>query len=67
MSQFSNADLAKCAAREAKMRARVYPRWVDGGKMKPDDAQREQAQMEAIAAHFGRLAEADAKAGELAL
>ena len=58
-SPFTNADLAKCARREAAMRERVYPRWVEAGRMKQETADREKAMMGAIAAHFERLAEED--------
>jgi hypothetical protein len=38
--------------RELAMRKRVYPRWVEMGKMKLDQAEREIALMQAIAADY---------------
>jgi hypothetical protein len=43
-------DQIKCARRELAMRRNVYPKWVAGGRMKPDAADRELAGMEAIVA-----------------
>lgn len=51
------ATLAACAEREAAMRRRVYPRWVESGRMTQGKATAEIKMMEAIAAHFRRLAE----------
>jgi hypothetical protein len=42
-------DLAKCARREASMRQRVYPRWVESGKMTQQQADHETDCMNAIA------------------
>lgn len=44
----TNADKLLCAERELRMRRRVYPRWVDEGRMKLDHAERETAVMAAI-------------------
>jgi len=41
-------DMVDCAERELAMRKRVYPRWVDNGKMRPDAAERETIRMDAI-------------------
>jgi len=41
-----------CALREARMRRRVYARKVTEGKMTPEEAEREIATMEAIAADY---------------
>jgi hypothetical protein len=41
-------DQIKCARRELAMRERVYPRWVQDGRMKQDAADREMAAMAAI-------------------
>jgi hypothetical protein len=49
MSEPTLSDLAKCARREAAMRRRVYPRWIDNGKMTQDQADHETACMDAIA------------------
>ncbi len=40
------------ALREVKMRRRVYPRWVAGGRMTQAKADEEIAIMEAIAADY---------------
>lgn len=37
-----------CAEREVRMRARVYPRWVQQGRMSPAKMKAETAAMEAI-------------------
>jgi hypothetical protein len=45
-------DKRECATREARLRRRVYPRWVQSGKMTQRQADREIAIMEAIAADY---------------
>lgn len=42
----------RCAEREVKMRKRVYPRWVEQGRMTQEKADEEIALMEAIAADY---------------
>jgi hypothetical protein len=42
------ADQIKCARRELAMRKNVYPKWVAGGRMKQEAADKELAGMEAI-------------------
>jgi hypothetical protein len=42
----------EAALREAKMRRRVYPRWVEGNRMTQAKADREIAIMDAIAADY---------------
>lgn len=37
-----------CVEREIRMRRTTYPRWVAAGKMKLDQAEREQRVMEAV-------------------
>jgi len=37
-----------CVRREIAMRERVYPRWVEQGKMKPESAKRELDSMRAV-------------------
>ena len=54
------ADLAACAEREAKMRRRVYPRWVESGRMTAAQAEREIAMMEEIAGRMRAEAEKEA-------
>ena len=46
---FTLAQLAACAAREVMMRRRVYPRWVQHGRMSQEKADAEIAMMQAIA------------------
>lgn len=41
-----------CARRELAMRERVYPRWVQTGRMTQDESEREIATMAAIVRHF---------------
>jgi hypothetical protein len=41
-------DKLSCAQRELRLRRKVYPRWVQIGKMDASDAAREIATMEAI-------------------
>ena len=42
-------DCIKCAEREAAMRRRVYPKWIEQGKLKKENADREIATMTTIA------------------
>lgn len=44
----TKADKIRCLKREVAMRERNYPRWVDNGKMKQHDADREIAVMKAV-------------------
>lgn len=55
--RFTAAEKAACAERELKMRERVYPRWVQAGKITPALAARETELMRAIAADYRALAE----------
>jgi hypothetical protein len=57
VTDFTNTELQACAEREAKMRHRVYPRWVADERMTQKQADAEISKMEAIAAHFAALAE----------
>ena len=45
-------EMIVCIEREIAMRRRVYPRWVDAGKMKMDRAEREIEVMEAVLARL---------------
>lgn len=49
---FTDAQKRACVDREVKMRRRVYPRWVESGRMAQADADREIAVMEAIARDY---------------
>jgi hypothetical protein len=42
------ADQIACVRREIAMRERVYPKWVNAGRMKADAAEREIAAMRAV-------------------
>lgn len=56
---FTNEQLRACAEREAKMRRRVYPRWVEQKRMTQQKADDETAMMEAIEHHFAELAKGE--------
>ncbi|MEG0819582.1 MAG: hypothetical protein RSG56_09065 [Brevundimonas sp.] len=43
-------DQIACIDRELRYRRRVYPRWIDGGKMTQRKADEEIARMEAVLA-----------------
>jgi hypothetical protein len=53
---YSIDELIKCAEREVGMRKRVYPRWVEQGRMKEAKAAAEIAMMGAIVAELRKLA-----------
>jgi len=55
----------QAARREWLYRTRVYPRWVEAGKMTPDKAARELAAMAEIAADYERTAETEEAKGRL--
>jgi hypothetical protein len=55
----TTADKLACAERELKMRKRVYPRWVEEGRMSLGKSEHEIAAMEAIAADYRAIAEKD--------
>ena len=44
----AQAEAAQGASAQIAMRKRVYPRWVENGKMSPQKAARETATMEAV-------------------
>lgn len=48
-------EMIACAEREVRMRKRVYPRWVEHGRMTPQAANRETRTMEAILAELEKL------------
>jgi len=50
------ADKLACAERELKMRKRVYPRWIEDGRISAGKAAHEIAAMEAIVADYQKLA-----------
>lgn len=51
------SDKLDCAARELKMRKRVYPRWVEERRMSKEEAAHQIACMEAIIEDMRILAE----------
>ena len=53
---FSLDDMIKCAIREAGMRKRVYPKWVEQDRMTPAKAEWETECMEAIIAKLKEAA-----------
>jgi hypothetical protein len=53
---FTAEEKWKCAARELRMRYRVYPRWIENGNLTADKAQREQDLMAAIVEDYRALA-----------
>lgn len=53
--RFTAGDLQRCAEREVAMRRKVYPRWVQNGRMSYKQAQEEIAKMQAIAHHFAEM------------
>lgn len=48
-SPITAVDKLRCAEREVSMRERVYPKWVDSGRMSSAKADQEIAVMRAIA------------------
>jgi hypothetical protein len=56
---FSARDKFNCASREVRMRMRVYPGWVEKGRMTKEQAERELALMRAIEDDYLALAEKD--------
>jgi hypothetical protein len=53
----TTADKLACAERELKMRQRVYPRWVEQGKLSLGKSEHELACMAAIVADYTKLIE----------
>lgn len=53
------ADQIAAVRREIAMRKNVYPKWVESGRLKPAEAEREQARMQAVHDSLERLAELD--------
>jgi hypothetical protein len=56
---FTAAEKLACVNREITMRRRVYPRWVESGKMSQAKADTEIGIMVAIAADYERAAEGE--------
>jgi hypothetical protein len=53
---FTAEEKFKCAAREWEMRRRVYPRWIEQGRMAQEKSAREIALMAEIADDYRELA-----------
>jgi hypothetical protein len=51
----SNKDMLRCAKRELALRERVYPRFVEQGKMSTPQAVMETKTMQEIVNHFQKL------------
>lgn len=56
MDIITAADKLACVEREIKMRQRVYPRWIEDGRMSAGKAAHEIACMEAIADDYRKAA-----------
>lgn len=57
MSTIPLSDQIACVTRELGMRRRVYPRWIESGRMRQEESDREIARMEAVLATLQGLAE----------
>ena len=64
MARTLEAQIA-CVERELKMRVRVYPRWVELGRISESQAAAEIAAMEAVLATLHGLASPPAQGGLL--
>ena len=60
------ADQLACVRREIAMRRNVYPKWVESGRLKAEEATREQARMQAVHDSLERLAALDEAAARAA-
>jgi hypothetical protein len=59
------AEQAACCEREVGMRERVYPKWIQSGRMKAAEAQREIDRMRAAAKTLRALADREKAAADL--
>lgn len=57
MNEPSVTDLVECARRELALRERVYPRWIDQGKLDARKADHEIRCMRAIFERLDRIRE----------
>jgi hypothetical protein len=62
---FTNEQLAACAEREVNQRRRVYPRFVEDGRMSQSFADQQIALMEWIARDYRAKADAEAAKDDL--
>lgn len=58
----THAEKAKAARREANLRRRVYPRWIESGRLAQAKADSEIKVMEEIAVYFEARANEDEQA-----
>jgi hypothetical protein len=63
--QFTPREKADAADREAKYRQRVYPKWIEAGRLKAEFADRQLRLMREIAMEYRLLAEAEEAKGRL--
>jgi hypothetical protein len=59
MSDFSVYEKFRCAAREARLRKKVFPKWIDEGKLTEEKAKWQIDCMEAIADDYHKQWQAD--------
>jgi hypothetical protein len=57
MSKFTAEQKCVAIKRELKLRRRVYPRWIEAGRIDSREAVHEIAIMEAIAEDYEKLAQ----------
>jgi hypothetical protein len=60
-------DKLLCAERELKLRERLYPRWIDEGRISEGKAELELAIMRRIVADYAHLVEEEQQQGKLPL
>jgi hypothetical protein len=60
----SMADQIACVRREIAMRRNVYPKWIESGRLKAVEAERELARMQAVHDSLERLVTLDAARAE---
>ena len=60
-------EMVACAERELAMRERVYPKWVESGRMKAEEADQEIHVMKHIASFLARKRDEANGQGELSL
>lgn len=63
--RFTNADKLAAVERELGYRRRVYPRQIDQGRMRSENAARQIAVFEAIAAEYREKVDAEKSEGRL--
>jgi hypothetical protein len=53
--KFTQAELLHCVIREVRLRERVYPSWINQGRIKLDEAERQIAMMRAVMDIIGAM------------